>query len=171
VAELAQQLPELGGREVTLVCATGSGGTLAGLALGIDLLGLPGRVIGVNVCDDRAYFVGVVGGVLEDVARRHGLRAAEEAAERCGTLWDVLDGYVGRGYALSRPEELSLLRDACRAEGLVLDPVYTGKAMLGLVTELRRDPEALGEAVVFVHTGGIFGLLSAPVAAELAPLL
>ena len=53
--------------------------------------------------------------------------------------------------------------------GLVLDPVYTGKAFHGLLGELKRDPKSLGERIVFVHTGGIFGLF--PKAAELAPLL
>jgi D-cysteine desulfhydrase len=82
---------------------------------------------------------------------------------------EIRDGYVGRGYAKSRPEELALLRDVARAEGIVLDPVYTGKAFYGLTRELARDPRAFGERIVFLHTGGIFGLF--PKAAELAPLL
>ncbi|HZS35591.1 MAG TPA: D-cysteine desulfhydrase family protein, partial [Polyangia bacterium] len=82
---------------------------------------------------------------------------------------EIVDGYVGAGYAKSRPDELATLRDVARAEGLVLDPVYTGKAFHGFSRELARDRRAFGERVVFIHTGGIFGLF--PKAAELALLL
>ena len=82
---------------------------------------------------------------------------------------DIVDGHVGAGYAKSRPEELATIRDLCRRDGLVLDPVYSGKAFHGMVTELARDPARFGERVVFVHTGGIFGLF--PAAAAFAPLL
>ena len=77
--------------------------------------------------------------------------------------------YWGAGYARSRPEELALIRDVARAEGLILDPVYTGKAFFGMTRELEKDARTFGERVVFLHSGGIFGLF--PVAAELAPLL
>jgi D-cysteine desulfhydrase len=82
---------------------------------------------------------------------------------------EIVDGYVGLGYAKSRPEELALLRDVARAEGVVLDPVYTGKAFFGLTRELAKDPRAFGERVVFVHTGGIFGLFAQ--ADALAPVV
>jgi D-cysteine desulfhydrase len=70
---------------------------------------------------------------------------------------------------MSRPAELALLRDVARAEGVILDPVYTGKAFYGLTEELARDRRRFGERVVFLHSGGIFGLF--PKADELAPLL
>lgn len=170
VRELAEQLGADAAGPLTLCHATGSGGTGAGLVLGVALLGLPWRVVGVNVCDDRAYFVRAIGDILDDIAARFDLPAAAVLSARRDEL-EILDGYVGRGYALSRPEELALLRDACRAEGLVLDPVYTGKAMFGLISALRRDPRALGERVVFFHTGGLFGLFDPDKAAALAALL
>ena len=74
---------------------------------------------------------------------------------------NILDGHVGRGYAKSRPEELATIRDVCRSDGLVLDPVYTGKAFHGMVTELAADPRRFGAAVAFLHTGGLFGLFAA----------
>jgi D-cysteine desulfhydrase len=159
VAELAQQLPP---GPLTICCAVGSGGTLAGLRLGVALLRLPWRVCGFAVCDDRAFFARACAAIFTEAGRRFGLGAADALAACCddpATL-EIRDGYVGRGYALSRPEELALLRDACRSEGLVLDPVYTGKALFGMVSELRRDPGAFGERVVFLHSGGIFGLMA-----------
>ena len=75
---------------------------------------------------------------------------------------DIVDGHVGAGYAKSRPDELVTIRDVCRSDGIVLDPVYTGKAFHGVVQELRRDRTRFGEAVAFVHTGGIYGLFASP---------
>ena len=65
----------------------------------------------------------------------------------------------GRGYARSTEEELSFIRDVARATGVLLDPVYSGKALLGLIKELRNAPDKfVGKRILFVHTGGLFGL-------------
>jgi D-cysteine desulfhydrase len=161
VEELAAQV---GPGPLTLVYAAGSGGTGAGLLLGARLHRLDWRIVGVNVCDDRDYFVRVIGEICEDAIARFGLPVGVPRDEI-----EIADGYVGRGYARSRPEELTLLRDVAHAEGIVLDPVYTGKAFYGLAAELAADPRRFGPRVVFLHTGGLFGLF--PKAAELAPLL
>ncbi len=157
--ELAEQLDRAGvPRPATIVYACGSGGTGAGLVLGAKLFGLGARglrVAGVNVCDDRDYFVDKIHGICRAVSQRWQL-GVEVAPEDI----DIVDGHVGLGYAKSRPEELATLRAVCRREGVVLDPVYTGKAFHGLVTELERDARRFGEAVCFVHTGGIYGLLA-----------
>jgi D-cysteine desulfhydrase len=165
--ELAQDLAALPARPTTIVFACGSGGTAAGLVLGAKLVGLTDRgvkVAIVNVCDDKDYFTRVITRICDDMTTRWSLDTSITAWEL-----DIVDGHVGRGYAKSRPEELETIRDVCRRDGLVLDPVYTGKAFHGVVTELARDPHRFGERIVFVHTGGIFGLF--PAAAELAPLL
>jgi D-cysteine desulfhydrase len=161
VDELADALPF---GPATLVYAAGSGGTGAGLLLGTKLLKLPWRVVGINVCDDRDYFVRVIGEIVEQAILRWKLNIGFDRAEI-----EIVDGYVGAGYAKSRPEELATLRDLARSEGIILDPVYTGKAYYGLATELRRNRNIFGERIVFIHTGGIFGLF--PKTAELAPLL
>ena len=161
VDELAH---DLGREPATLVYAAGSGGTGAGLILGIKLLGLPWRAVGVNVCDDEAYFVAEIGKIVEDAIARWKLEVTFDRKEI-----ELRDGYVGIGYAKSRPEELATLRDVARAEGIILDPVYTGKAFHGLKQELARDRETFGKRIVFLHTGGIYGLF--PKAAEIAPLL
>ncbi|MBK9034323.1 MAG: D-cysteine desulfhydrase family protein [Myxococcales bacterium] len=162
--ELADDLATLPARPTTILYACGSGGTGAGLVLGARLHGLTARIAGVNVCDDRAYFVRTIGRICADMIERWALPATITADDI-----ELVDGHVGLGYARSRPEELATIRDLCRRDGLVLDPVYTGKAFHGIVTELARDPARFGERIVFVHTGGVFGLF--PAAAELAPLL
>jgi D-cysteine desulfhydrase len=167
-AELKQDLDKLpggSGRRTTIVHATGSGGTTAGLILGTKLLGLNARIVGINVCDDRDYFVKAIGEICEDCISRYELKISFSRESDI----EIVDGYVGLGYALSRTEELSLLKELASTEGVFLDPVYTGKAFFGMVQELQRNPKVFGDRIVFLHTGGIFGLL--PKAGELAPLL
>ena len=77
---------------------------------------------------------------------------------------DIVDGYVGRGYALSRQEELKAIYELAQLEGVVLGPVCTGKAFYGMVSEIRKNRSAFGKRIVFVHTGGLFGLF--PVAGK-----
>ncbi|MDB4954603.1 MAG: pyridoxal phosphate-dependent enzyme D-cysteine desulfhydrase family [Myxococcales bacterium] len=158
--ELASDLEGIAAPDhpVTVVYACGSGGTGAGLILGAKLLGLAKRgirVAGVNVCDDAAYFVESIGRICADAEERWQLDARVTPDDIV-----LVDGHVGLGYAKSRPEELETIRDVCRSDGIVLDPVYTGKAFHGIVTELRRDRNRFGSAVAFVHTGGMFGLFA-----------
>jgi D-cysteine desulfhydrase len=159
------ELPEALAPETSIVVATGSGGTAAGLILGAKLLNHFARVVSINVCDDEAYFRQKIGGICERAIERFNLDIPFDRK----TDIHIIDGYVGRGYGLSRPEELGLIRDVARTEGIFLDPTYTGKAFHGMVNELEKDSKALGERIVFVHTGGLFGLF--PKANEIEPLL
>ncbi|MCB9729317.1 MAG: D-cysteine desulfhydrase family protein [Deltaproteobacteria bacterium] len=158
-AEIAEQLPDA--LPSSVVVATGSGGTVAGLALGFRALELPVRTVGVAVCDDEATFMGIAADIAAEARTRYGLQAPADEGLR------IVDGFQGRGYALSTPDELALLRDTARLDGLVLDPVYTLKAFRALLS--LAPSGALGPRVLFVHTGGIFGLFAASDA--LAPLL
>ena len=165
--ELVCDLTGVSSREepVTVLHACGSGGTAAGLILGAKLSRRPIRVTSVNVCDDRDYFIEVVGGICEKAIAEYYL---DIAFDRHHDI-EIIDGYVGRGYALSQPEELILICEMARTEGIFLDPVYTGKAFYGMVQELSRDPKCFGNRIVFLHTGGIFGLF--PAAKQIAPIL
>lgn len=137
----------------TVISATGSGGTTSGLLLGKKLLGLDLDVAGVNVCDDEEYFVNRVRSICSDFRQKYGRDISISRDEI-----RIIDGYVGRGYALSRPEELQAIYKLARLEGVMLDPVYTGKAFYCMESELKKDRYIFGDRVVFIHTGGIFGL-------------
>jgi D-cysteine desulfhydrase len=154
--ELAGQAEAAGLRFDAVICAVGSGGTLAGLAMA----GLDAEVLGVAVCDDRVYFRGRVAQIAAEGASRGG-----PALPAAG--WDVLEGFQGRGYALSAPDELRALAELARDEGLLLDPVYTGKAWMAL--RALAAAGRLGRRVLFWHTGGAFGLFGR--GAELADAL
>jgi D-cysteine desulfhydrase len=156
-------LQQLGRVPATIVHAVGSGGTSAGLHAACRLLQLPYRLIGVCVADDRHSFQRRISDIVTQMADRWQLDLTVDAEEI-----EIWDNYVGRGYALSRTEELQTIIELARSEGLVLDPVYSGKAMHGLLEELRGG-RALAEPIVFLHTGGIFGLEAA--SDQLLPLL
>ena len=98
VDELAQDLAALPGgveRPTTIIHATGSGGTTAGLILGVKLVGLNTRVIGINVCNNRDYFLRVVGKICEEAISSYQLDLVFSRERDV----EILDGYVGLGYA------------------------------------------------------------------------
>lgn len=153
--ELLEQAEVMGLRIGRIVHAVGSGGTTAGLALG--LAGMDAAdidLVGVSVCDDADTFDGVIQRIHAE-ALAQGFVTREVRAK---ARWRILDGYKGAGYARTTPEEMAFIAGIARSEGLVVDPVYTGKALRALVQETRAG-RVEGEGVtVFLHTGGIFGL-------------
>ena len=154
-----------GNRPCTIINAAGSGGTSAGLILGAKIFDLNARIAGVNVCNDRAYFVRAIGDICERAIADYHLDVDFNRQRDV----EIIDGYVGLGYALSQTEELELISEVARTEGIFLDPVYTGKAFFGMIEELKRDPKCFGERIIFLHTGGLFGLF--PKADQLRSLL
>ncbi len=143
-----------GNQRCTIINAAGSGGTSAGLILGAKIFDVNARIAGINVCNDRDYFVRAIGDICEQAIADYHLDVDFNRQRDV----EIIDGYVGLGYALSQTEELDLICEVARTEGIFLDPVYTGKAFFGMIQELKRDPKCFGERIIFLHTGGIFGL-------------
>lgn len=142
-----QQLPAGPDGFDGVVLPVGSAGTLAGLALGLEL----GPLLGVAVCDDRQTFSPIVHRIAEEAAA---LGAGPLPQE--GERWRIVEGYQGPGYGIATPEIWQTIRWVAQLEGLLLDPSYTGKAMCALVSEVRAG--RLGGRLLFWHTGGGFGL-------------
>lgn len=166
--ELAHDFAKWQIRPSHIVHATGSGGTQAGLTLGAHLFGLGAQVLAINVCDDEAYFLNKVRSDLREWQQLYG--ESSQAGEDVETLpIRVLDGYVGEGYAKASDEVLLCIAELARTEGVVLDPVYTGKAFHALVEEVKKGRFTESSDIVFVHTGGIFGIY--PYAADFNRLL
>jgi D-cysteine desulfhydrase len=150
--ELASDLAAAGIDSAHLVTATGSGGTQAGLTLGASLYDLPLTVWGVNVCDDEQYFLDKVAADSAD------WRARFPGAPAVSVQPRVLDGHVGAGYGLAGPEVFALIAELAALEGLLLDPVYTGKAFQGMLAELAAGRFHDCRDIIFLHTGGVFGV-------------
>jgi D-cysteine desulfhydrase len=137
--------------------ACGSGGTAAGVALGVARFGVAARTWSFCVCDDTAYFEGVVGRIIAEA--RAFDPTLPELQPGDGSL--VLDDRAkGPGYAVMDDEQKELLVRVTRASGLVLDPVYTGKAFWGLARAVSRGDIPRDSDVLFLHTGGLPGLLA-----------
>jgi D-cysteine desulfhydrase len=133
--------------------ACGSGGTAAGIALGAARFDVAPRVRAMAVCDDAAYFERTIARITVE-ARGHN-------PELVGATHVVVDdASKGPAYAVMSTEQRLFVRDVARAAGLVLDPVYTGKALFGLARAVERGDVAQGSRVLFVHTGGLPGLLA-----------
>jgi D-cysteine desulfhydrase len=151
--ELGKDLQQAGLTEAHVICATGSGGTQAGLTLGAALHGLPMQVWGVNVCDDEAWFLNKV---RENIADWQQQYAPELSLPEVDVR--VIDGYVGPGYGRAGAEVFETIALAARLEGLVLDPVYTGKAFHAMLQQIETGRFDGCKDIVFLHTGGIFGV-------------
>ena len=147
VAELLTQLPTA---PDYLVVATGSGGTQAGLEVGVRLAGLPTKVIGIGVSEpDTLSWKVDVAHLASAVAERlgSGLRFSPDEIE-CPMDW------MGPYYAAPTPGCEAALRHLARTEGIFTDPVYSGKAFHALTDLVRAGRFAPTETVVFWHTGG-----------------
>ncbi|MDR3540258.1 MAG: D-cysteine desulfhydrase family protein [Desulfosporosinus sp.] len=151
--EIICQEKELGVHFDRIVLAVGSGGTHSGLFLASKTLGYTGEIYGFNVCDDAEHFKNEIYKILHESMQYLDVNLHLSKDEI-----HIMDGYVGRGYSLSRPEELRFIHDFAKLEGIILDPVYTGKAMYGFVEEINKGTFKNCENILFIHTGGAFGL-------------
>ena len=133
--------------------ALGSGGTHAGLLLGSKLLSSESQIYGINVCDDEKYFKDRIYEILIESNKYLDMDIQFDRSEI-----NIIDGYVGRGYALSTPVELNFINEFAKLEGIILDPVYTGKGMYGLTEEIKKGKFHDFKNILFIHTGGLFGL-------------
>jgi len=151
--ELAADFAAQGIAPGHLVCATGSGGTQAGLVAGALFHGLNARVWGMAVCNDAAWFRDKIRQDLAAWSERYGVGLDPE-----GIPVEVIDDYIGPGYARADEAVFDTMVELARSEGLLLDPVYTGKAFHGLLCEYRQGRFDDSDDLVFLHTGGLFGL-------------
>ena len=153
--ELAADFRQAGIRPGKVFHATGSGGTQAGLTLCCHIH-VPGcQVVGMAVCDDEQYFRAKVHADLRHWSQLYGYALDVDSLDVT-----VNDRYIGPGYGVAGAEVFATIREVAALEGLVLDPVYSGKAFQGLLAEIRSGNLAGESDVVFIHTGGIFGLLA-----------
>ncbi|KQJ86165.1 hypothetical protein BRADI_4g03710v3 [Brachypodium distachyon] len=131
-----------------IVVACGSGGTVAGLALGSQLSSLKTKVHGFSVCYNPGYFYNNVQGLIDGL--QSGLNSHDIVS---------IEDAKGLGYAMNTAEELKFVKDIAAATGIVLDPVYSGKAAYRMLKDMSNNPTKWeGRKVLFVHTGGLLGL-------------
>jgi D-cysteine desulfhydrase len=138
-----------------IVQASSSGGTQAGLVVGARALAYEGRILGISVEPEA------------NALRRHVADLATATSGHLGLAFSfapedlsVDDGYLGGGYGVVGDLEREAIHTMARTEGILLDPVYTGRAFGGLLDLIRRGVFRSGERVLFWHTGGTAGLFA-----------
>jgi D-cysteine desulfhydrase family pyridoxal phosphate-dependent enzyme len=157
VDELLPQLAAQGIAEAQVVVATGSAGTHAGILVGLAAHERANTVTGIAVSGDTPQKEALVRELATATAAQLGVSTSDLPARV-----RVLDNYVGPGYGLPTPAMVDAVQLVARLEGLLIDPVYTGKAMAGLIDLVRRGRIDRDRPVVFWHTGGTPALFAYP---------
>lgn len=132
-----------------IVFASSSGGTQAGLLLGQRIFGFSGRVLGISVDESEEWLTGEVSKLASATSEKVGERIEFTPA-------DVLvnANYCGAGYGIVTERERETIHMFASSEGLLLDPVYTGRAAAGMIDLIRTGFFKTNETVLFLHTGG-----------------
>jgi D-cysteine desulfhydrase len=154
--ESEEQAKDAGVADAWIVVTTGSGGTLAGLLAGLQLIGSSLRLIGIDVASIWTSYPELVARIANDALELLGLPALVEPADVA--LFERT--YVGRGYAVPTPGGMAAIRRLAQSEGLLLDPTYTGKAFAGLLDLHASGHFGDDDPVIFWHTGGMPGLFT-----------
>lgn len=151
--ELAADFRTIGETPDHMIVTSGSGLTLAGLALGFARSGLKTRLVGISAQQPadrlRQWIVETANQAASDLDWDCRLRSTD---------FDIVDSTIGPGYGLPSAQSLEMVRLAGRTEGLVLDPIYTGKGLAGLCNAVRSGVVDKSASVVFLHSGGAPGL-------------
>jgi len=151
--ELHEQAARIGTGLDAVVLATGSGGTQAGLEVGARAVSPKTRIVGISVSGGRQSAQKLVAEISNATAAALDLKFRFSPEEIV-----VFDEYVGEGYGKLHQSAADAIRLAAVREGILLDPVYTGKAMAGLVDLVRKGYFRKNETIAFMHTGGAPGI-------------
>lgn len=148
--EMNDQLRQMGIKADYLILPNGQGGTQSGLVVGAKYLGTPFKVIGICIMFPKERQVQELVRMTNETARFLGMDLHFSPDEM-----EVYDDYRGEKYGVVTPECVEAIKVVARTEGIFLDPIYTGKAMAGLIDLVRRGRLTAKDTVVFIHTGGI----------------
>ena len=147
--ELRQQAKDAGIAIDRVLFATASGGTQAGLVVGMALAEAGTQVLGIDVENEAEALLPEVRRIAEACASSVGLKRALR-----NDAFEIRSGYGGGGYGIPTPGMIEAVGLLARLEGIVLDPVYSGKAMAGVTGLIRAGHFGADETIVFIHTGG-----------------
>jgi D-cysteine desulfhydrase len=154
IHELMQQIDPK--TKVDIFSAVSSAGTHAGLVLGKALFHLDNwRIVGVPVSDSILYFEKELRSLIDETIKLYELDVTEQ-----DTPIELLDGFMGEGYAIPYDDCVSTIKLMASKEGILMDPTYTGKGMTGMLSAIRSGNIRFDSTPVFIHTGGAFGLLA-----------
>ncbi|MFX0209301.1 MAG: D-cysteine desulfhydrase family protein, partial [Candidatus Hodarchaeota archaeon] len=149
ILEIALQSKELGIGFDYFIHSTGSGGTQSGILIGTKLYYPELEVLGINVGEPKENLKRIIREIIKEFTEDRGLNI---------TIKDdrikVLDGYYGEGYGIPNQEMVDTIKLIAKLEGVFLDPVYTGKAMVGLIDLVKAKVIPKDSNLLFLHSGG-----------------
>jgi D-cysteine desulfhydrase family pyridoxal phosphate-dependent enzyme len=148
----------------SIVLASSSGGTQAGLVLGARLYGYTGKILGISIDHNSPELSKTVANLASDASERLGERIQFNPEEIY-----VNDEFLGGGYGIMGNLEKNAIQLFARNEGLLLDPVYTGRAAGGMIELIKRKEFITGQSILFWHTGGTPALFAQPYQKLLQP--
>ncbi len=150
--EILNQFEERNEKPDTIIVATGSGGTHAGLLAAKILLKSEIDIYSVNVCDNASFFRNKINSIINSMVLESGdnIKCNEDSI-------NIIDGYTGEGYGIISDYEVEIIKRLAQTEGIIIDPVYGAKALRGFEDNLING-NIPGDNILFIHTGGIFGL-------------
>lgn len=148
-AEILEQAEERGIEIDAVLHATGSGSTQAGIAVGAKSMKEETKILGISVSDDTELVKKEILSIAHDTTQSLDLGIVVEKGDLI-----VLDEYIQEGYGVLNRDVAEAVRLMSEKEGIFLDPVYTGKAMVALIDLAKKGYFRKGQNVLFVHTGG-----------------
>jgi D-cysteine desulfhydrase len=154
--EINEQARAMGIEDSWLLLAAGTGGTLAGLLAGVTLCGSVLRPLGIDVGRLWKGFPASIAGLAGELCTRLGGPQDFDASQ----VPLVEDTYVGQRYGVPSPEAIEACHRLARLEGIMLDPIYTGKAFAGLLDLAKRGELGRDAPIIFLHTGGLPSLFA-----------
>jgi len=155
VSEILDQLKQQQGSASYLIDCCGTGGTMAGIVLGAKYFKADFKVIGISVSAKAE----VLKPRIADMASQTAQLLQAELSFKPEEI-TVYDDYIGESYGIPTKECIEAIKLVAQTEGIILDPVYTGKTMAGLINLVRQGRFTSKDTVIFMHTGGAAGLFA-----------
>ncbi len=153
-AEMYEQAGSLGFCPDYVLLASGSGGTQAGLIVGAEALEGKTKILGISVSDEKESFEDLIASIVKDTSGVLDIKLDVRKKE----MIRVYDEYLAEGYGVVNRDVARALRLVAETEGIFIDPVYTGKAVVALIDLIRKGAFRPTDRVVFLHTGGTAAL-------------
>ena len=168
--EIDEQARAMKIEKARIVLAVGTGGTLAGLLAGLVLIDSPLKLLGIDIGKLWKGFPKSIAHLANEICDRLCRddpmgRLRDVPAERlyrfnADDVPMIENRYVGQGYAIPNDSTMNAIRKLASLEGIILDPIYTGKAFAGMLDLIAHDEIAKDEPIIFLHTGGLPGLFA-----------
>ncbi|NHJ46551.1 MAG: D-cysteine desulfhydrase family protein [Asgard group archaeon] len=149
VKEISEQSKQLGIKFDYFVHATGSAGTQAGLLIGKKLFYPDLEIIAMTVGDDKEYIIDEIKRIISEFEKEHSIKLSVKDSDII-----IYDQYFGEGYGIPNQELVNTVKLVAKLEGVFLDPVYNGKAMVGLIDLISKDTFSKDSNILFLHSGG-----------------